>query len=186
MIGAARSGERFNRRVLGLALVEAILGTVLVGLLFVAALQTVAASKSAHLAHAQKQRALLLAEALLAEILQQSFEEPDGSQILFGPEGSEASDDGRSAFDDVDDYDAWAATPPRERDGTAIAWAPGYTRRAKVEWADPGDLGATAEAPSGIKRIHVWVEHGHRVLIELTAFRTDAWVEPQDMLGAHD
>ena len=116
----------------------------------------------------------------MAEILQHPFEDPDEETLDLGVESSEIGSGSRAAFDDVDDYDDWSASPPQESDGMEIPWATTYARKVKVQWVDPGNLAATSVTPTGVKRMKVSVEHADQVLVVLQAFRTNQWRAPWD------
>ena len=68
----------------------------------------------------------------MAEILQASYEDPDGPSAGIGLDASELTAS-RATFDDVDDYDGWLASPPQQRDGTAMQELPGWSRPAYGE-----------------------------------------------------
>ena len=168
---AARpSGRAFS-------LIEAVVSVAIVGGLFVAAMNTVGASRTRQSKNAQRQRALLLAQDLMAEILQHDYWDPV-SQSGMGPDASEAAIGNRSLFNDVDDYAGWSASPPQHRDGSTIDWADAYKRNVAVVWLNPNDLSQTSSTETGIKRIRVHVEYNGRELVALYAIRTEAWCDP--------
>jgi hypothetical protein len=121
---------------------EASLSTLIVGVMFVAALNTVGASRVTLYRASQVGRGQLLARLLTAEILEQSYKDPDGAPV-FGREANESASP-RTGWDDVDDYDGFSETPPTARDGTALADSTGWKWTARVEWVDPA-------APSVVK-----------------------------------
>ena len=169
--------HRSNARRRGFSLIEATISLLLVGTMLVAVLHTVGASQMGQRLNAERERAMLLAEDLMAEIVQQPYEDPDGT-ILFGKEANEPPANNRAAFDDVDDYHNWSSTPPEYKDGTPIAWATRYERTAIVEWVAANDLGQTSVTETGAKRIRVLVYYGERKLAELEAVRTIARPDP--------
>ena len=80
---------------------ESVLSALIFGLMLVAALSVVGASKSAELKNDQQQTALMLAQDLIAEILRQAYE--DSNQVpVDDPETGEAGSN-RLLFDDIDD-----------------------------------------------------------------------------------
>src|SRR5215510_13408434 len=94
-----------------LALIEVVASTMIVSLMAVASLEALgAATKSAN-SIGDRAVAAGLADELMSEIMMQSYSDPDGSPI-FGHESGESTTV-RSAFDDVDDYDGWVASPPQ-------------------------------------------------------------------------
>jgi hypothetical protein len=112
----------------------------------------------------------LLADQLMAEILQQQYEEPKDT-VVFGLETGESTGT-RAAFDDVDDYANWTATPPEEKDGKELADREGWTHSVAVRWAAPSDVRQLGVSGSGIKMITVSVHHDGVELAKLIAIRT--------------
>jgi hypothetical protein len=85
-------------------------------------------------------------------------------------------DGSRAAFDDVDDYDGWSATPPEYKDGTEMGKLQGWARSVAVLWVTSGGVdGGSVGAESGTKRIVATVTRDGREVAELHAVRTDAW-----------
>ena len=89
----------------------------------------------------------------------------------------------RALWDDVDDYDGWSASPPEEKDGTAITWASDFTRAVSVDWVVRSDLSQTTSSETQVKRIEVTVSRGEREIVTLVAYRTSSWVTPADRQG---
>jgi len=170
---SSRSGRGSKAR--GLTLAETAVSTLIVGVTLVAALNTVGAARGTELAVAERGRAVLLAQDLLAEVLQQAYEDPDLGPGSFGLGSDEVGDGSRLLWEDVDDYDGWSAAPPQTREGNEIAWAQDYRRTVEVCWVQSADLTAASLAATGIKRIRVTVAHRGRDLVTLTAYRTEAW-----------
>ena len=102
----------------GFSLIEVVICTLLVGLILVASMKSFGAVLRHRQFSTDRDRAILLAEDLTAEILENGYSDPDEPPV-FGPEGTEAGGT-RSAFDDVDDFNNWDATPPQQRDGTVM------------------------------------------------------------------
>ena len=171
--------RRPSRRVGGFSLAEAVVSILIVGGLLVAALNTLGAARIGRYKLSEQNRGPLLAQALMSEILQQPYQDaqdPGG----FGLEDGEGSA-GRTDFDDIDDYDGWTASPPLNKDGSAIPGLEGYQRSVQVVWGDPDDLAQTSANPTGIKRINVTVQRDGRVIAGPFAIRTEAW--PADLQG---
>lgn len=137
----------------GMTLVEVVVSTAVVGLMLVAALNTVGATARSYAAARNLQQGHLLAQQLMAEILEGRYEDPGGSPV-FGREAGETTT-GRSGYDDVDDYDGWSACPSQQRDGTLVPGAEDWTREVAVEWVDPSDPSVAVASESGLKRITV-------------------------------
>ena len=158
----------------GYSLVEVIIAMVVMSGLFIAAMNTVGAARATRSKNVDRIRGDMLAQDLMAEILQVDFAEP-GSPQSFGRDGGENSGK-RDLFDDVDDYHNWAAAPPQMRDGTLISDAADFERMVNVTVQNPA--GPSEDSPTGIKRIDVTVLHRGKKVAEITAARTQAWVHP--------
>ncbi len=111
------ASPRPSRTRAGFTLVEAAISTVIVGIMIVAALETVGSSAQA------RRRSIAIREAddllafVQAEITGVYFDDPLG-RGGWGPESGE-SDSPRN-FDDVDDYDGLSESQPTDRSGKAI------------------------------------------------------------------
>jgi MSHA pilin protein MshD len=153
-------GSIRSRRRGGFTLVEAVISTVIVSVMLVAALSTVGASRLIQQKVSLNGRGRLLAESLLAEIVQQAYEDPDET-VLFGPESGEATNS-RSDFDDVDDYHNWSQSPPKDKSGSAILESGGWTRTVTVDWVDATDPALVETSETNVKRVTVNVFHEGR------------------------
>ena len=107
----------------------------------------------------------------MAEILQQPYSDPDGS-TGFGRESGESASP-RSAFDDVDDYDAWTASPPQYSNGTTIPDRTNWRQRVAITRVVPTNPAQTTATDQGAKRIRVTIEFKSQVLADQTAIRTN-------------
>jgi hypothetical protein len=125
--------------------------------MFVAALNTVGASRLTQYRASQVSRGQLLARLLITEILRQSYQDPDGTPV-FGREADESATT-RAAWDDVDDYHGLSETPPVARDGTALSSSAGWKWTVRVEWVDATDPVTVKGTESGAKRITVTVTY---------------------------
>jgi type II secretory pathway pseudopilin PulG len=160
-----------NPKLRGLTLIEVIASTLIVSLMAVAALNALgAATKSAN-SIGNRAIAAGLADELMSEILMQSYSDPDGSPV-FGHESGESSTV-RSAFDDVDDYDGWNASPPQYRDGTVIPDRTNWRQRVAVTYVVPTNPTQTSATDQGAKRIRVSIEYQGVTVADQYAVRTD-------------
>lgn len=166
----------------GFTMVEVVVSTAIVSVLLVAALNTVAAARTTEYKLAERNRALLLAQALMAEILQQAYADPIGGLSSFGLGSSEVTGN-RSLFNDVDDYNAWVACPSQNKDGSTIPNATDYEQSVSVAWVNPANLSQTVGSNSGVKRIQVKISRQGRTIITLTAYRTQVWTGGADAQG---
>lgn len=145
-VGPRRGNRAFT-------LVEAVISTVIVAVMFVAALNTVGASAVTQYKAALLSRGRLSAESLMSEILCRSYQDPEGAPV-FGREAGESAST-RTAFDDVDDYHGWSADPPTARDGTPLPNSTGWQRTVTVEWVNSTNPQQTETTETGVKRITV-------------------------------
>ena len=164
-----KSLERSTRRT-AFSMVEAIICTVIVGVMMVAALNTVGASKLGQLKIGDRAKGNALAQQLMSEILQQRYIEPDDTP-QFGREGGESGGI-RMKLDDVDDYDDWSSSPPENKDGSVIPGLNGWRRSVEVVWVSPADLNTPIGIEQSVKRIIVTVKRSGVPVASLTAVRT--------------
>ncbi len=173
------TGRRIQSR--GFTLVEAAISIVLVSVLLVAALDTTGAAKLGQYNTLTRGRAHLLAEDLMAEIMRQSYADPEDVGFIdltdpsitpssLGRDSGEFGGD-RVDLDDVDDYHGWTASPPEQKDGTTIPDLTGWTRGVNIERLDPANLSLAPASELGLKRITVSVEHDGVPVTELVAFK---------------
>lgn len=158
-----------------LTLVESVVSIAIVGVMLVAALNTVGASQVTQKKMGERSRAMLLAQDLMAEILQQAYEDPDLASGSFGLTVAEITDGNRSLWNDVDDYNGWSASPPQQKDGTELSDFAGWRRSVSVGWVDPSNIGTELLSDTGIKRITVTVTFNDLPLAQLWALKTRTW-----------
>ena len=147
----------------GYTLVEVAVSTMLVSVLLVGAMNTAGYATRGQLDNKQRAQAKLIANAMLAEILELPYQEPT-TNPTFGPEAGEV----RATYDDVDDYKQFSDTPPVDKQGNALAGGAGLTRSVVVVYAEPENLTATSNTDKGIKRIVVSVKRGGTNLANVT------------------
>lgn len=150
-------------------LVEAVLSTVIVAVMFVAALNTVGASRLTQHRAALTSRGRLFAELLLSEIVQQSYKD-SGDNPVFGPETGESTAT-RADFDDVDDYNGWSKRP-EAKDGSALPNSTGWMQTVTVQWIDRLDPSQVQSFETNAKRITVTTSYNNMPQVTLAAIRT--------------
>ncbi|HUW81563.1 MAG TPA: hypothetical protein VMZ31_02055 [Phycisphaerae bacterium] len=136
-----------------MTLVEAAISVILVAAVLVGALSVMGSvARARELQGAQCRRATL-ANALMAEIFQAHYVDPnDGTG--FGVELDEMGGT-RVNFDDVDDYAGWSASPPQTKDGTDLTGYEGWTRQVAVHYVQPTSPDTSHDNDHGLKRIAV-------------------------------
>ena len=167
---AGQTNGRFEQR-RALNMVEVALSMVIVSVILLTAMNMVGAAGVSKRSMTDRTTGMLLAEQLMAEILEQAYEEPDDPPGSFGMEGFESVTKDRSYFDDVDDYDRWSSSPPESKDGTVIPGYLGWGRRVDVAWVDPIDIGQILLSDTGVKRVRVTVTRNAIKVAELQAIR---------------
>ena len=175
--------SRLQRPRCGLSLLEVTVSTVLVGLIIVGSMRCVSTAIATGDSSANRTLAVLLAEDLLEEILQQDYSEPDDVPD-FGIEGDEEATV-RDNWDDVDDYDGWESSPPQDVTGNAVAGTE-WKRVVVVEQVQSENLLATEpdSNDTGVKRITVVVSLDGVTLAELVSIQTRAWINMIPESGA--
>ena len=154
-------------------IVEAALSTIVIGVMLVAALNTVAASRASQARNTSRTVGVELAKSLMAEITAQTYEDgglPVGS---FGLPLAKVTGN-RSKFNDVDDYDGLSDTPPKAKDGTALGGLPEWSRTVRVRWVNPANPETVQIVNTGAKRITVTALRNGVPVVTLDALRTSA------------
>jgi len=158
---------------LGFSQIEVAMSTLIVGLMVVTALNTAGAAMRSQVGNGDRGRGMVFGSALMAEILEQAFEDPNQTPV-FGVESGEATSPvTRVNFDDVDDYHGWSSVP-QDKAGNVSVSGTGLTTVVTVALADPNALGsATPPSPSSVvKKVNVTVQQGASVVCTLTAVVT--------------
>jgi type II secretory pathway pseudopilin PulG len=145
------------RRSRSFTLVEAAISTLIVGVMLTAVLQTAGAARAGERLLAQRGRGLVLARNLMAEILQQAYTDPAAGLGPFGVGADEVTGN-RSLWEDVDDYNGWLASPPQNKDGSAVPQATGYEESVSVAWVTANNLLQTSGTETGVKKIVVTIK----------------------------
>ena len=103
-----------------------------------------------------------LAQDLMEEIMCKKFDEdptnPD-TTVNLGPDSGETRSGNPTTrnYDDVDDYDGYTETPPKEVDGTVMTDYTGYTRSVVVDYVSETNLDLVSTAITRFKRVSVTV-----------------------------
>lgn len=164
-----------QRGLAGITLVETVLSLLILAGAFVAAMNTITSARGSQVILAERRFGQVLAEDLMDEILARDQYKEGAS---FGPEANEVNGKSRVAFDDLDDYHGWSASPPVDQAGNAIAGADRYTREAHVRYVKLWNPNQTTLTDEGMALIVVTVKHGDKQVAELHTFRSDIWQPP--------
>ncbi len=156
-------------------LIEAVVCTLVVAVLFLVAVQAVGLSATIQFRAAERARGRALASALLDEVVQQKYSAasaaPVAYELLFGDKLG--SGNGRTSFDDVDDYNGYAEKPPVHRDGAPVKGASEYRRDVEVMLVNPLDPAQPSANDEGCKRVTVTVRRNTIIVARVRAIRTD-------------
>ncbi|MCH8314581.1 MAG: prepilin-type N-terminal cleavage/methylation domain-containing protein [Planctomycetes bacterium] len=162
-----------RHRTPGFTLIEAVISVVLVGVLLVAAINTLGATAVSKRNIEHQALGYPLAADLMTEILNQAYEEPVDT-VNFGRESSESGGD-RTDWDDIDDYEGWSATPPEGKDGAPLDGYDQWTRSVEIAFVQTASLNNEVGVNTGVKRITVTASFNGVPAAELVAIRTQAW-----------
>ncbi len=166
----------------GITMIEAVIGSLLVGMVLASTLSIMGPVLRSSQLVEQEVIAQRLADDLVAEIMTQSYVDPDSSdsEDSVGPNSDERSGI-RADFDDVDDYHNWISFPPRDKSGTQYSSMSGWARQSRVSHVPTSDFATSSVTSPGAKKILVQVVYGGRVLAEETVIRTAAWDESRSV-----
>lgn len=153
----------------GFTLVETAISLALVGMLLVAALNTVRISTRTQNQSTDRTIAGSLADELMSEILRQAYREPSGG-FSIGLDSGE-SQTTRSTLDDVDDYNGLSESPPKKSDGTSLPDLTNWSRSVSVQWVDPNSTLTTSATATGQKRITITVSHNAKPVLVRVALK---------------
>ncbi|MFN0132187.1 MAG: hypothetical protein ACKVW3_06605 [Phycisphaerales bacterium] len=152
----------------GITLVETVLSMAVASLMLVASLNTVAAARVGQVWNTQRMAAATAASALMAEVRDMPYADPQGDRSI-GPDSGELT---RALFDDVDDYDGYAAACV-DRAGAALPGTARMTFAVEVKWVEPTAPETMRASDSLLKRVTVRVLRDGTELARLTACRSE-------------
>lgn len=159
----------------GITLLEVVISSLLISLLTIGALKTTGGALRTWYQVSSQYDETILAGQLLEEILQTSYEDPDETPE-FGRESHETqSPSNRLEFDDTDDYDNWSESPPKTKDGTALAGFTGWIRSVDIKkLSDSSPEGNIADGATdqGLKRITVTVTDPNGNVTSISGWRS--------------
>jgi type II secretory pathway pseudopilin PulG len=147
------SGRRTSHRICrsAFSLVETVICTIIVVTMFAAGMAAAGAAARDRQTQRDIRKGTQLARSLMSEIVQQLYADPATNTIAQTP-GISTTD--RSNWKHIDDYTGFSESPPRDRTGTAIGGASGWTWRASVDYmpvsSPSGATGATGGLLGGL------------------------------------
>ena len=153
----------------GMTLIECVGASIIVAVIAVAAVRTAAGAATAQTLSSRRATAVMLAESLLAEIERKAYIDPSNPTTL-GRDAGESSTD-KATYDDVDDFNGWSESPPRDSKGNSIAGMTEWTRKVSVVWSDMGPLTPDRGGDTGMKSVTVSVYYKSKLMCELQSLR---------------
>lgn len=163
-----RPGRRI-RAVGGFSQMEIVASTALVGIVMVATMSSIAASRKRAAFELIRLQGQSLANELLTEILALPACDPeDGASTTLGLESGESGGAGRTRWDDVDDYHRLTESPPQTREGTDILGFSNWSRETIVERLKSDDWTKINSEYDKVYRVTVsTLRNGERVAIAI-------------------
>jgi hypothetical protein len=153
----------------GSAITEVLISSILVGVLVVAALNSVGMVFRTRRFNADRLTGPGLARDVISEILAMPYEDPQNPGGAIGVDAGESAST-RTTFDDVDDYHNWSTANAGAANGTARSGYTGWAHQATVTWAERV-TGTVWASDTGLKRITVTVTSPSGTVTQLHAFR---------------
>ena len=155
----------------GLGLIEIVASTLIVGVMLVAALNTLGAVFRSQRLNAARLTGPGLAYELMGEILSLPYEDPEDPGGAIGRDFGESGGD-RVDLDDVDDYDDWSSSDAEDKDGVTHPGYTGWQRTVQVRWVRVGAVATTESNDTGLKLITVTVTDPDGVATKIRALRS--------------
>jgi Tfp pilus assembly protein PilV len=150
----SRNHRAHGARRSGISLIEVTIASILVGTILAASMRTAGSVLRFRSQSSDAARAALLADDLLNEIIAMPYVDPN-EDAVFGYETSESA--GRSAFDDVDDYNSWSESPLVLKTGAALTGYSGWSRSVVVGYVLRTDPSQSSGSDQSLKRVTVTV-----------------------------
>ncbi|MEM7629835.1 MAG: hypothetical protein AAF356_10490 [Planctomycetota bacterium] len=162
----------------GLTMMEVVISTLLVGLTLTGAMQAVSGSAERRERAGDRAVGAALADEIIAVAAFLPFSDPEGQTL--DPIAAGTVEDGAAAwgaFDDIDDWSGWSASPPEGSSGTPRAAYRGWTRSVQVDFVDPASPDTVSRTPTRVKRLTVTISRQGVVRARASMLRTAAFSE---------
>lgn len=138
-------------------IIEAALASVVVATMLSAALSAAGSAATSRARALWRIQGQSLAAVLMAEILAKPYTDPGLISLTLGPDLGE-SHSNRASLDDVDDYEGYSQSPPRNSAGVRLIAESGWSWTCAVAWVSPSSPGGSSSLlDTGLKRITVTV-----------------------------
>jgi len=143
-----------NRRNQGFTLIEASLAVTIVGTALLAVMQLFGVCTQQNRMGSSMTTALYLANNIQEAMADLPFNDPISGKTTFGFETGETL----ASFDDVDDFNGFASTPPINSQRSAVAELSHYQQIVQVQAVDPNRLTLVATGTDAV-RVTVRILH---------------------------
>jgi type II secretory pathway pseudopilin PulG len=163
--------SRRPRQLRALTLVEVVISLIILAVAITAGVQALGSFAAGGRAWQERSTAIELANTLMAEIDSLPFADSGGS-ISIGLDSGEDPEN-RSTFDDIDDYNGWDASPPKDKTNAPMAACDGFRQQVTVSFENSlsAYTGVILTA-GGFKKITVTISKDDKVLAQLTTIRS--------------
>lgn len=151
-------------------MMEAAIGTLLVGGVLAATLNLVGPTVRVTTNAGDALLAAVLADDLLDEAASRPYADPENDSGAIGQEVGESFSQ-RKDFDDVDDFNGWSSSPVDDN-GDGLGMGAGWRRVVVVRHVLPSDPLIEDKDPTGVKRFSVSVYRHDVLLAERSILRT--------------
>ena len=141
---------------LGFSYVEVLLASVIISVLLVSSLKLFGNLGRSQQSATAKEPAGALIISLLTEIEKQAYRDPTATDDTLGLEAGE-SDTERSNYNDVDDYNGWAANPPEDQSGQPYTQYSHLNRSVAVRYVMSNDFIQAAATDEGFKEVTITI-----------------------------
>ncbi len=163
--------QKLRQKHRGLSQIEIVASTLIVGVMLVAALNTLGAVFRSQRSNAARMTGPGLAHELMGEILSLPYEDPEEPGEQIGPDSGELVSD-RADFDDVDDYRDWNKQKLENKDGVEHPDYVGWEADVQVNWVQLNAVTMTLSSESGLKLITVTVTDPDDMDTQICALRS--------------
>jgi len=154
------------RRSRAFSLVETVISGAVLSLLAGAVLSATSAAAERKQDAALRVRAFQLAQDMLGELRRKAYRDPRAGAS--DPIGLEAGEQGRSAFNDVDDYDGHEESPVLDANGLELVGFTGFSRSTRVILVSTQDRISPSATDLGVKRAVVRVSYLGKPISEVS------------------
>lgn len=154
----------------GLTLAETMVSLVVLAVAVTAGVQSLGSFAAGARTWQERSVALELAAQLMSEINALPFHDPSGNTSI-GRDAGETTGD-RTTYDDIDDYDGWDESPPKDASGNAMSQYASYRRQVSVVFDNSLATQTGLTFPAGsFKKITVTILKDNKVLAQLVSVR---------------